>query len=110
MSAPVQLVITHRDGRVEPVSASAGSSLMEALRDANTGVEGTCGGAMSCGTCHVYIDSAWQARCGATTEDETAMLEAIGDFVSIQPGSRLSCQIELTAKLDGLSLSVAPAV
>ncbi|MGH8445639.1 MAG: 2Fe-2S iron-sulfur cluster-binding protein [Solimonas sp.] len=102
--------VKDRDGAERTVDATEGLPLMETLRDANIGVEGTCGGAMSCGTCHVYIDAAWAARLPARSGDETMMLEALADFVELRPTSRLSCQIPVDASLDGLPLEVAPQV
>lgn len=98
-----------RDGVERELDAEAGTALMDALRDANTGVDGTCGGAMSCGTCHVYVDTAWADRLPPKSEDETAMLEAIGEIVPVKPTSRLSCQIPMTEALSGLSLEIGPA-
>ena len=83
---------------------------MDTLRDADTGIEGTCGGAMSCGTCHVYVDPSWADRLPPKGEDEAAMLEAISDFVELRPSSRLSCQIAIDDSLDGLRLEIAPPV
>ncbi|MDP3856386.1 MAG: 2Fe-2S iron-sulfur cluster-binding protein [Stagnimonas sp.] len=97
-----------RDGGVSELAAMAGCPLMEALRDASTGVEGTCGGACSCGTCHVYVDAAWMDRLPAKSEDEQLMLDAIGELVPLKPGSRLSCQIPISAELEGLVVEIAP--
>jgi ferredoxin len=102
--------VKDRDGAERTVDATEGLPLMETLRDANIGVEGTCGGAMSCGTCHVYIDAAWAAKLPAKSSDEAMMLEALADFVELRPTSRLSCQIPVDASLDGLPLEVAPQV
>lgn len=97
-----------RDGVGRELDAPAGCALMDALRDGNTGVEGTCGGMMSCGTCHVYVDADWIARLPAKSEDEQAMLDAIGELVELRPGSRLSCQIQMQPELAGLGVTVAP--
>ena len=98
-----------RDGVEQTIDATDGMALMESLRDAGLGVEGTCGGAMSCGTCHVYIADAWAARLPPKGEDEQMMLEALGDFVELRPGSRLSCQIPMTPELSGIEVEIAPA-
>src|SRR5690606_39260461 len=70
-----------RDGGTQDLDIVDGGQLMDALRDAGTGVQGTCGGMMSCGTCHVYVDPAWAGRLPTGSEDEVAMLEAIGELV-----------------------------
>lgn len=99
-----------RDGSEQTVDAPDGTPLMDTLRDAGLGVEGTCGGAMSCGTCHVYVDAAWADRLPPKGEDEAAMLEALTDFVELRAGSRLSCQIAMKAELEGLAVEIAPQV
>ena len=106
----VDVVVTGRDGSAQRLQATSGCALMDSLRDADTGIEGTCGGAMSCGTCHVYMDPAWADRLPPKGEDEAAMLEAISDFVELRPTSRLSCQIPMDEALDGLQLEIAPPV
>lgn len=102
--------VTGRDGVERPLEASNGSPLMDALRDANTGVDGTCGGMMSCGTCHVYVDAAWADKLPPKSDDEQMMLDAIGELVELKPGSRLSCQIPVSDELEGLAVQIAPPV
>ena len=76
---------------------------MEAGRDANLGIEGTCGGCLSCATCHVIVDTAWFAKTGAPSEDEVDMLDlAFG----LTETSRLGCQIEMADELDGLKVVI----
>jgi len=102
--------VTGRDGIEQTIDATTGIALMESLRDANTGVDGTCGGAMSCGTCHVFVDPTWAERLPPKSEDEAAMLEAIGEIVPLRACSRLSCQLPMTDELDGIALEIAPEV
>jgi len=99
------LHVTTADGDSKTVEALAGISMMEALSAAGL-VEGTCGGAASCGTCHVYF--ADKALAGEQTEDEGYMLEGLEDFVEIREGSRLSCQVKVTEAHEGLKIEVAP--
>lgn len=102
--------VVERDGSKRSIEAPNGEQLMEALRDEDTGIEGTCGGTCSCGTCHVYIDADWAERLGSRDEDEDMMLEAIEEFVEVRSGSRLACQIIVSDALEGLELEVAPPV
>ncbi len=101
----VTLKVKTQDGETKSIEAADGSILMEALRDAFL-VEATCGGAASCGTCHVYFKEA--ALAGEHTEDEGYMLESLGDYVEIQDGSRLSCQVKVTPQMDGAAVEIAP--
>lgn len=99
------LNITTVNGDTQTVDAQSGASMMEELQAAGL-VEGTCGGAASCGTCHVYF--ADKAAAGERTEDEGYMLEGLGDFVEIREGSRLSCQLKVTEAHEGLKIEIAP--
>ena len=101
----VKLLVTTISGDEKPIDVPAGGSLMDALRDQGF-VEGTCGGAASCGTCHVYFAN--PAKAGGQTEDEGYMLEGLAEYVQIRDGSRLSCQVPLTDALDGLAIEIAP--
>ncbi|MDR3417641.1 MAG: 2Fe-2S iron-sulfur cluster-binding protein [Nevskia sp.] len=100
--------VTNRDGSGLALDAAEGRPLMEALRDAPTGVEGTCGGECACGTCHVYIDAPWAAKLPPRSEDEQMMLEAIGELVEVRPTSRLSCQIRMNPELAGIAVEIGP--
>ena len=67
------------------------------------GIEGTCGGCLSCATCHVIVDPDWYAKTGGPSEDEEDMLDLA---FSLSETSRLGCQIAMTPELDGLRLTV----
>ena len=96
-----------KDGNQHDLSANIGTALMEPLRDANL-VDAICGGAASCGTCHVYLHDSWTDKAGERTEDEEFMLEALEDVVEVRTSSRLACQLILTDELEGISLDIAP--
>ena len=99
------LRVVNRNGVEVEVQASAGSSLMEPLRDIEDGVAAICGGMCSCATCHVYVDEAWVGKLPAAHSDEMDMLR---DLTSLKPNSRLSCQVTLTEALDGMKAAIAP--
>lgn len=99
------LHVTTADGESKTVEATTGASMMDALQAVGL-VEGTCGGAASCGTCHVYFEV--KAAAGERTEDEGYMLEGLEDFVEIRDGSRLSCQLKVTEAHNGLKIEIAP--
>ena len=100
-----KLYITTSTGEKQTVEAKIGCSMMEALNSVSL-VEGTCGGAASCGTCHVYFKDS--AAAGEQTEDEGYMLEGLADFVEVKESSRLSCQITLLDIHDGAEIVIAP--
>jgi ferredoxin, 2Fe-2S len=96
----VKLTYIEFDGTVHGAEVPAGLSVMEgAVRNGIPGIDADCGGACSCGTCHVRVDPAWIGRVGPPGPDEAEMLE-----LAIEPGpaSRLSCQIRARPELDGL--------
>lgn len=105
---PIKLNVTDREGVIRPVMGEEGDTLMKLLRDQNFGIEGTCGGECSCGTCHVFAGAALLAMLDEAEEDEADMIEALEDAVEIKPSSRLSCQITLSAAMDGADLEIAP--
>jgi 2Fe-2S ferredoxin len=93
------------DGKEYAVQADSGISAMEAaVKSSVPGIDGDCGGAAACATCHVYVDPAWIAKTGAAEEGmEKSMLEFAED---VRDNSRLACQIKLTDELDGLVLKL----
>ena len=89
------------------LACKAGRSLMKAAVDANVqGIEAECGGLMTCATCHVYVREPFASRLPAASADELGMLEFTAS--PRRPNSRLSCQIELTDALDGLTVDLPP--
>lgn len=96
----VKILFIEHNGAQHPVEAPVGHTLMEAaVRNSVPGVLANCGGACACATCHVYIDPAWAERAGLASELEQPMLEFAEHLEST---SRLSCQIKITERLDGL--------
>jgi len=96
--------VIDRDGKKHQLKLEAGTSLMEALRDQNFGVDGTCGGAACCGSCHIFIEESWLQKLPAD-EIEAMTIEGL---VHAEANSRLSCQIDLNQDLEGLKISIAP--
>jgi len=92
------------DGTEHVQDVKPGLSVMEgAVKNDVPGIEADCGGAGSCGTCHVYLDEAWLGKIGEKSAIEEAML----DFAeNVEFNSRLSCQIKITEAMDGLIVRV----
>jgi 2Fe-2S ferredoxin len=92
------------DGTEQVVEGQVGATVMETARQHMIeGIEAECGGACACATCHVYVDEAWREKVGGPSEMEEDMLDFAFD---VRPVSRLSCQIKVTADLDGLVVHV----
>lgn len=99
---------TLADGRAITLDVPEGTSLMEAAtRHGVPGIIGECGGSMSCATCHVVVDPEWSGRAGTPSTFEDDMLDITE--AGRQPTSRLSCQLKMTAELDGIVVSVPEA-
>src|SRR5262249_4147682 len=85
---------------VRTVEAEIGATVMEtAVRNAIPGIEGECGGACACATCHVHVSEACTDKVGEAAPMEQDMLDLAFD---VRPNSRLCCQIKVTQELDGL--------
>lgn len=88
------------NGTVHTIEAENGSTVMEgAVKNSIPGIDADCGGACACATCHVYVDPEWLEKTGAKESMEEDMLDFAFD---VRDNSRLSCQIKVSDKLDGL--------
>ena len=89
----------------ETVSAEAepGDNLLRVAQAAGLPLEGTCEGQMACSTCHVIVAPEWFDRLEEASEEEEDMLDLAA---GVARTSRLSCQIELTAEMDGLTVRI----
>ncbi len=93
------------DGSSLGFEAADGISLMQAATGYGVpGILADCGGALRCATCHVRVAPAWVDHLPPPSADELAMLGCVAD--SRGPGSRLACQIQLHAGLQGLRVQV----
>ena len=91
------------DGKEHEIEVEEGTTLMEVGRDNNLGIEGTCGGSLSCATCHIIVNEEWYEKVGKPSEDEEDMLDlAFG----LEKTSRLGCQIRMDKNLDGLKVKI----
>lgn len=93
------------DGDTRDVEVIEGESLMQAAtRNGVPGIEGECGGEMSCATCHVHIATPWSEQLRPRSAEELDLLEMAEN---VTDESRLGCQVRMTADLDGLVAAVA---
>jgi ferredoxin, 2Fe-2S len=68
------------------------------------GIAADCGGLMTCATCHVFVQEPFAGQLGPAGSEEQDMLAFAA--VPARANSRLSCQITLTAALDGLTVEL----
>lgn len=94
--------VTARDEKIE-AQGFDGQRLLELGQAAGMPLEGTCEGQMACSTCHVVIAPDWFGKLAPASDDEEDMLDLAA---GVTRTSRLSCQITLTAELDGLTVHI----
>ncbi|MCW0180228.1 MAG: 2Fe-2S iron-sulfur cluster-binding protein [Zavarzinia sp.] len=95
-----KITYIEHNGTPHEVDVKAGLSVMEgAVKNNIPGIDGDCGGACACATCHVYVDDAWRDKVGTPEDLEKSMLEFAEN---VEESSRLSCQIVVSDALDGL--------
>ena len=94
------------DGSSQDIEVPIGENVMRgALYNGVEGIVGECGGGLSCATCHCYVDDAWAGKVGGpASQAEEELLQAAA--AEVKAGSRLSCQIVMSAELDGLVVHV----
>jgi 2Fe-2S ferredoxin len=98
------ITFIEHDGTTHEVVATEGISVMEnAIQNGVPGIDADCGGQCSCATCHVYVKADWFEKTGAIGDMEESMLDLNPER---QGTSRLSCQIPMTADLDGLTVDL----
>ena len=94
--------ITYKDfkGNSKTIDVENGLSIMEgAIQNDIPGIDADCGGAMACATCHVYVEEEWFDKIPKAEEVEVDMIDMAHEP---KKNSRLSCQIIVTDKLEGL--------
>ena len=101
----MKIFVTDQKGKEHALEAVEGWRVMEIIRDYGLPIKAECGGACSCATCHVYVDPAWLDKIPSIRDEEVEMLD---EAFHQEDNSRLSCQIILDEKLDGLRVTLAP--
>ena len=96
--------ITYKDqeGNSKTIEVDNGLSVMEgAIQNDIPGIDADCGGSMACATCHVYVEEKWLDKLPKAEEGEIDMID-----MAFEPkkNSRLSCQLIVNEKLDGLEV------
>ena len=90
-----------QDEKATTLDIAVGTSVMQAaVFNGVDGITAECGGSCMCATCHVYVQEDQLSRIPPMQDDEDAMLE--GSASPRLPNSRLSCQLVMTAEMDGL--------
>ncbi len=100
-----QITVVGNDGAEKTIQADEGRTLMEVIRD--NGFDellALCGGCCSCATCHVHVDPSFKDKLPTMSEDENDLLDSSEHR---DENSRLSCQVPISAALDGMKVTIA---
>ena len=88
------------NGKAHTIEVANGLSVMEGAIQKNIpGIDADCGGGMACATCHVYVKQEWFDKLPKKEDGEENMID-----MAYEPNkfSRLSCQLIVSEKLEGL--------
>ena len=95
--------ITH-DNKTHTVDVQNGLTVMEgAVQNDIPGIDADCGGGMACATCHVYVKEEWFNKLPNKEDGEEDMIDMAYDPNKY---SRLSCQLIVSDKLEGLVVNL----
>lgn len=104
-SKKIKFTFVSADDTRQEVEGSPGETVMQvAYANGIEGIAAECGGSMSCGTCHVYLDEASFARIDTPSENEIDMLDLVSS--ERHATSRLSCQIRIDARFSGAEVNI----
>jgi len=95
-----KITYIEHNGKSHEVEVANGLTVMEgAVQNNIPGIDADCGGSCACATCHVYVDEKWYGKLVKKESAEEDMLD-----MAYEPKkfSRLSCQITVEDKFDGL--------
>lgn len=97
-----KITFIEHNGTQHTVTGEVGQSVMQAALNAMIpGIQGDCGGACSCCTCHAFVEEAWTSAVPEAEESELDMLEFASER---QESSRLTCQLTIQDNMDGMVL------
>jgi len=85
------------------VPGDLGLNVMEACKASDLSMESICGGMGICGHCHVYVLTDQTLPPISDQEEET-----LDKLTFLKSNSRLSCQIKVDHRIDGLKIHLAP--
>ena len=95
-----KITYIENNGKEHTVDVQNGLTVMEgAIQNDIPGIDADCGGGMACATCHVYVKDDWYNKLDEKSEGEDDMIDQAYDPKN---NSRLSCQITVSDKIEGL--------
>jgi len=102
----VKICFIDKDSKEIFVDADIGLSILEIAHKNDINLEGACGAALACSTCHVILEERLYDALPEASEEEEDMLDlAFG----LTRTSRLGCQIIVTEDMEGSRVSLPAA-
>ena len=95
-----KITYIEHSGKEHTIDVQNGLTVMEgAVQNDIPGIDADCGGSMACATCHVYVGDKWLNKIPKAEDAEVDMID-----MAFEPkkNSRLSCQIIISDKTEGL--------
>ena len=101
----ILITVIDREDREHQIEAPTdmNMNLMELCKVYELPVLGECGGMAMCATCQVYLESET-----SLPEQSDAELDMLDQAFFVKSNSRLGCQIQLDATIDGATFRLAP--
>ena len=99
-----KITYIEHNGKSHEIEVANGLSVMEgAVQNNILGIDAECGGSMACATCHVYVKEEWFDKLPKKEDGEEDMID-----MAYEPNkySRLSCQLTVSDKLEGLTVKL----
>ena len=95
-----KITYIEHNGKEHTIDVQNGLTVMEgAVQNDIPGIDADCGGSMACATCHVYVKDDWYDKLDVKSEGEDDMID---QAYEPKKNSRLSCQIIISDKIEGL--------
>ena len=108
MSQTITVNFIAPNGVNTALTGKIGKSVMDVATSKNLdGMAADCGGLMTCATCHVFVYDPFAALLTLIAPPDAQELAMLA-FTAVprQANSRLSCQITLSAALNGLTVTL----
>ncbi|CAL1265265.1 unnamed protein product [Larinioides sclopetarius] len=95
----------HKTGEIVEATAREGQTVMGVAVSSDISMEGACGGALCCTTCHVIVEDELYDKLPEPHQAEDDMIDA-APFRKLT--SRLSCQLCVTKDMEGTIFLLPP--